>query len=168
MTVAHLHVAEAALEQCGLAQVQLTISVVALGKDDDALTPVDERLERITALSAARPWLAGRRTDARLLADIAEGFDVLIVGADKWHQLLDPAWYDSVEARNDALARLPLVAVAPRAGWKLPSDDLRSARDPAAAAPPSVDVVVLDTDPTHHHVSASDVRAGRDDWRAQP
>jgi hypothetical protein len=162
VTVAHLHVAEVARDQCGLTRVELSISVGALGKDDGDLSPVDERLDRIAALGAARPWLAGRRTEARLLADVAEGFDVLIVGADKWHQLLDPSWYGSVEARDDALARLPVVAVAPRAGWALPTGDT------GAGAIPGLEVVVLDTDPAHHHVSASDVRAGRDDWRARP
>lgn len=162
VTVAHLHVAEAAASQCGLARVVLSISVGALGKDDHELSAVDERLERIGTLGADRPWLTARRTDARLLADIAEGFDVLIMGADKWHQLLDPVWYPSVSARDESLARLPLVAVAPRAGWSLPSGG------PGSAATLGVDVVVLDTDPAHHHVSASAVRSGRDDWRARP
>lgn len=162
VTVAHLHVAEVAREQCGLTRVELSISVGALGKDADDLSPVDERLDRIAALGAGRPWLAGRRTDARLLADIAEGFDVLIVGADKWHQLLDPSWYMSADARDEALARLPVVAVAPRAGWSLPGEDRNT------GVVPGLEVVVLDTDPAHHHVSASDVRAGRDEWRARP
>lgn len=162
VTVAHLHVAEAAMHQCQLTRVVLSISVGALGKDDDALTPVDDRLDRITRLAASRPWLGGRLTTARLLADVAEGFDVLVVGADKWHQLLDPVWYDSVKARDEALARLPVIAVAPRAGWSLPADDR------ATGATLGLEVILLDTDPAHHHVSASDVRAGRDEWRALP
>ncbi len=160
VTIAHLHVAEIAVETCGLDRLELNISVATLGKDDHVLTPVAERLGHLHALVADRPWLGARSTTASLLADVAEGFDVLVVGADKWHQLLDVAWYGSVAARNAALARLPVVAVAPRAGWTLPGDD-------AAAAPPAgVEVVVLPTDPVHHHVSATAVREGRHDWRA--
>ena len=57
----------------------------------------------------------------------------------------------SEAAMRAALARLPPVAVAPRAGVRLPVD----AR-----------VTVLDVDPVHHEVSSSGVRAGRLEWRA--
>jgi hypothetical protein len=40
--------------------------------------------------------------------------------------------------------------------------------DPAADPPEGVEVVVLETDPTHHPVSATAVRDGRDEWRARP
>jgi len=160
VTVAHLHVAEVAVETCGLDRLELSISVATLGKDDLALSPVAERLGHLQALAANRPWLGVRSSTASLLADVAEGFDVLVVGADKWHQLLDVTWYGSAEVRDAALARLPVVAVAPRAGWSLPGDD------PAAAPPAGVEVIVLATDPVHHHVSATAVREGRHDWRA--
>jgi hypothetical protein len=39
--------------------------------------------------------------------------------------------------------------------------------DFAADPPAGVDVVILDTDPSHHPVSATDVRAGREEWRAK-
>jgi hypothetical protein len=96
-----------------------------------------------------------------LVADIAEGYEVIILGADKWHQVLDPVWYADSNARNEALQRLPLVALAARPPWTMPGED------PAADPPAGVDVVVLDTDPSHHPVSATDVRAGREEWRAK-
>jgi hypothetical protein len=72
------------------------------------------------------------------------------VGADKWAQLHDPSWYGgSTDERDAALARLPEVAVAPRAGFPLPEG-----------------VHALEVDPAHHHVSSTAVRAGRHDWRA--
>ena len=35
-------------------------------------------------------------TDRVHLADIAAGYDALVLGADKWAQVLDPAFYESV------------------------------------------------------------------------
>lgn len=151
-TVAHLHVAEAAREQCGLTRVDLSLSFGALGKDDAGLSTIDERLEVLELVAATRPWLGVRTTRARLLADVAEGYDALVMGADKWLQVLDPAWYGSVAARDDALARLPLVCVAPRAGVTIPP------------TPSGVRVVLLEVDESHHGVSATAARAGRDDW----
>jgi predicted RNA-binding protein with PIN domain len=45
------------------------------------------------------------------------GYDVVVMGADKWAQVLDPDWYDDVAARDAALAQLPRVLVAPRPGF---------------------------------------------------
>jgi hypothetical protein len=147
-TVAHLAIATAAWEQAGLERVDLIISAVALGKEDLARPTVAERLAVLAAVGAGRPWLAARATEAQLLVDVAAGYDALILGADKWAQIADPAWYGgSPTARDEALARLPPVLVAPRPPFPLPS----SAR-------------VLDLDETHHAVSSTAVRAGRRDW----
>jgi nicotinic acid mononucleotide adenylyltransferase len=161
-TVAHVHLAEQAIAQLGLARVDLTISTTTLGKDDDGLTPIEVRLTQLHALTEGRPELGVRSSSKSLLADLSEGYDVVVVGADKWHQLLDPDWYGGVEARDEALRRLPVVAIAARPPWTLPDED------PAAASPEGVTVVVLETDPSHHPVSATEVRAGRNDWRASP
>lgn len=161
-TVAHLHLAERAVAQLGLARLDLVISHDALGKDDDALSPIGERVAELARLATGRPWLAAGTMPHRLVADIAEGYDVVVIGADKWHQLLDPEWYGGMGPRDEALRRLPVVALAPRPPWALPGED-------ADADPPEgVEVVVLDTDPTHHQVSATAVRAGRHEWRARP
>jgi hypothetical protein len=85
---------------------------------------------------------------------------VVVLGADKWHQILHPDWYGGVAARDEALRRLPTVAIVARPPWPMPGEA------PEAAAPDGVEVVVLATDPLHHPVSATAVRAGRDDWRA--
>lgn len=152
LTTAHLAVADAACEQLGLDLVDLVVSEVALGKESGHSTTVADRLRTIEERCGDRPWLRARRTTAQLLADIASGYDVLVIGADKWAQLHDPAFYGgSPEARDAAIARLPRVAVAPRSGHAVPQD---------------ASVVVLDVDPVHHPVSATGVRRGRDDWRA--
>ena len=118
-TVAHLAVAEAAVARAGLDRVDLVLSQVALGKDDLVAPTVDERRAVLAAVAATRPWLGVAVTDARLIADVAAGYDVVIMGADKWAQVLDPRWYGgSVAARDAALARLPGVLVAPRAGHR--------------------------------------------------
>ncbi len=37
-----------------------------------------------------RPWLAATITDRQLIAEIASGYDVVVMGADKWAQVRDP------------------------------------------------------------------------------
>jgi hypothetical protein len=117
-TIAHLAVADAARRQAGLGRVDLVLSTVALGKEDLAMPPVDARREVLAAVAATRPWLGVVVTDARLIADAAAGYDAVVMGADKWAQVLDPAWYGSVAARDEAVARLPRVLVAPRHGHR--------------------------------------------------
>ena len=47
----------------------------------------------------SRPWLRVVVTDAQLIADIAAGYDAVVMGADKWAQVRDPAWYGDDPAR---------------------------------------------------------------------
>lgn len=146
-TVAHVAIAEAAVRQGGLDRLELVLSRTALGKEGRERSPVEERAAALEAMG-----FEVRITDERLVAEIAEGYDVLVVGADKYLQLLDPAWYPTLEAHTAALAGLPRVLVAPRAGCELP---------------PGVEL--LDVDPEHHHVSSTAVAEdGRDEWRATP
>jgi nicotinic acid mononucleotide adenylyltransferase len=152
LTVAHLAIADAARAQCGLDLLDLVVSHVALAKEDRHQAPVDARLAAIDAATTDRPWLRARDTEHQLLADIASGYDLLVVGADKWLQLHDTRFYDgSAAAMHAALARLPPVAVAPRAGVARPDGDVAT---------------VLDMDPAHLHVSSTAVRSGRHEWRA--
>lgn len=150
LTIAHVAIADAAVARFGLDRLDLVLSSVALGKEHGGHAPVGARLAAIDALRATRPALAGRVTGRRLIADLAEGYDVCVVGADKWHQLHDVAFYGgSTAARDAALARLPRLVVVPRAGIELPDH-----------------VEVLAVDPALADVSSSAVRAGRIEWRA--
>jgi hypothetical protein len=147
-TVAHLAIVAAA--RAHVDEVRLVLSEVALGKEDLAgRTPVADRLAvlRADGLSAAA-------TDARLVVDIVTeaGADAVVMGADKWAQVIDPVWYGSAAARDAALARLPTVLLAERAGADV--GDL------------PVTVVVLDVDPAHADVSATRARAGEVDLMA--
>jgi nicotinic acid mononucleotide adenylyltransferase len=149
LTVAHLAVAEAAVTHLGLERVDLAISVEALGKAHLDGDTVARRVEAIERVGARRPWLGVVLVEAQLIADIAQGYDVVVMGADKWAQVIDPRWYgDDPAARDAALARLPRVAVAPRAGAYVPEELLLPVPEHLA------------------DVSASAVRAGRLDWAA--
>lgn len=141
-TVAHVAVAEAAIVAAELDRVDLVLSRVALGKEHVEQPSVDERAAVLRAVAASRPWLGVVVTDERLIADIAQGYDAVVMGADKWRQVLDARWYPAPADRDRAVARLPRVWVAPR------GDD----------RPEGVDL--LDVDPGHLHVNATDVRAG--------
>ena len=153
-TVAHLAVAEAAKRQAGLDRVDLIVSEVALGKESRGPVP-EARLAVLRSLAGVRPWLGVRRTTDRLLVDVAAGYDVLVLGADKWAQLIDPAWYGGSEAeRDDVLRRVPPVLVAPRPPYRLPRAD-----------PPRV--ILLELDDAHGEVSSSAVRDGRVEWMAE-
>ncbi|HTK15294.1 MAG TPA: hypothetical protein VL769_02790, partial [Acidimicrobiia bacterium] len=115
-TIAHAAIAEAAVRAAQLDALDLAISERALGKDAATQRPLAERLAAIERLTATRPWLDVVVTDAQLIADIAAGYDAVVMGADKWEQVRDPAWYaNDPAARDAALARLPRVLVAPRA-----------------------------------------------------
>ena len=116
-TIAHLAVADAARRHAGLDRVDLVLSREALGKPVAGVPPVEHRRAVLVAVAASRPWLGVVVTGARLIADIAAGYDAVVLGADKWAQVLDPAWYaGSTAARDAAVAALPRVLVAPRDG----------------------------------------------------
>ena len=148
ITIAHVAIAHAALEQCDLGRVDLVMSRVALAKEDVTRPRLEDRLAVVQAALDGDRRLAVRITDDRLLVHIAAGYDVLILGADKWQQIQDPAWYGgSNAARDHALARLPEVVVAPR---------------PPFASGAAGRTLRL---PAHHgSVSSTDARTGRREW----
>lgn len=150
-SVAHVAIVDAAHRDLGVDQVVCSLTVDPLGKDAAGQTPVAERVDAIARFHGARPWLEVAVTHARLLADIAEGFEWLILGDDKWSQLHDPQFYEGSDAMAAALIRLPSIAYVPRTGT-------------ASEAPD--DVTVVHIDPAMRAVSASAIRAGRDEWRA--
>jgi nicotinic acid mononucleotide adenylyltransferase/predicted RNA-binding protein with PIN domain len=143
LTVAHVAIAEAAKRAAGLDRVDLALSRVALGKERATHSSIDSRAEAIRRAARSRPWLAVAITDAQLIAEIAAGYDAVVMGADKWAQVRDPAWYGgNAAARDAALASLPRVLVAPRPGFDV------------------VGAEVLEIDPEHAHVSSTRARSG--------
>jgi hypothetical protein len=120
-TVAHLAIVEAALSAGRLDRVDLVVSRQPLGKEVVTVPSLEDRLALLELMAARRPHLGVLLTHARLLVDIAAGAEALVLGADKWAQVVDPRWYgDDPGARDAAVARLPLVLVAPRPPVALP------------------------------------------------
>ncbi len=155
-TIAHLAIADAALTQCGCDHLTFVLSRAALGKTERDRS-LDRRADALRALLVDRSDLGVEIHEARLIAEIAVGFNVVVVGADKWAQILDPAWYDDPVHHAEALASLPHVAVVPRPPT------------PLTGHHPIVPLTVLTlADETLAHVSSTAVRAGRTDWAAHP
>jgi hypothetical protein len=150
LTRAHLAIAEAAVAAHELDRLDFVISRVALGKEHLAAPGEDERLAVLDRAAATRPWMAFHVTDVQLVSTIAHGYDVVVMGADKWVQLHDLTYYGgSVDDRDAALARLPRPAIVDR---------------PPLVAPPEHRLVVPEE---FTHMSSSGVRDhGRTDWLA--
>ena len=148
-TIGHIAIAQAARDQRGLFRVDLVVSRVALGKE---LTDWPAFEDRVAVLEASVADIEGLEvvvTDHQLLVDIAQGYDVVVMGADKWAQVQDPAFYEnSAEARDqavDALSQLEL-AIAPRPPLDVPTDSQ------------------LNIGPEIVPVSSTGVRQGRLEW----
>jgi len=149
-TVGHLTVADAAVAQFGLDRLDLVLSEVPIDKHDARdLLPLDDRVALVRSAVADRPWARVTTTPHRLIVDIAQGYDVVVMGADKWAQVSDPRYYDDDPAARDAaVSALPRVAVAPRGEWPVPADHR------------------LEVPPWVGEVSATAVRSGRHEWHA--
>ena len=151
-TIGHLAIAQAARSQRRLERVDLAVSRVALGKAQAVRPSFEDRIAVLEASVAEIDGLEVVVTDHQLLVDIAEGYEVVVMGADKWAQVLDPSFYgDSVEARDQAVAALSELelAIAPRSPFEVPAGT-----ELAIAA----EVV---------EVSSSGARQGRLDWMTE-
>lgn len=149
LTVAHLAIAEAAVLARGLDRIDLALSRAPINKEHVDRPLFTHRVDVLERAAAARDWLGVIITEARLLVDIAAGYDVLVMGADKWHQVNDVQYYGhSIAARDDAVARLPEIAVAPRPPFPVPAR------------------WALEVGVHLAEVSSSDVRDGRHEWMA--
>jgi hypothetical protein len=150
-TTAHLAIAEAARAGCGVDRVDLVVSRVALAKEHVERPALADRIAVLDRVVRARSWLGLVVTEHQLLVDLAHGYDVLVLGADKWHQIHDVGFYGgSAAARDHALAALPPVAVVPRPGH----DHVAL---PAGAT-------VLRLPPEVAAMSSTGARAGRREW----
>ena len=132
----------------------MVVSRQPLGKTP-AVPTFEDRLSVLAAVASSRPWLSVAVTEARLIAEVAAGYDAVIMGMDKWLQVIDPEWYGGSEPERDAaVAGLPAVLLAARPGAE------------TATAPPS-NVLLLDVHPSHGPVSSTLVRAGRTEWMVE-
>jgi phosphopantetheine adenylyltransferase len=120
-TTAHLAIAEAARHQRRLDRVDLALSRRPINKEHVEIPSFEDRLAVLEEVCAGTDWLRVVVTDATLIVDIAAGYDVVVMGADKWAQVNDVRYYRDQAAMADALARLPEVAIAPRPPLDIPS-----------------------------------------------
>jgi nicotinic acid mononucleotide adenylyltransferase len=148
-TIAHVAIAEAAWQQCGLERVDLVLSGSALGKESVDGPTAAQRADSLRALLVGRPWIGVVTTEAQLLAEIAANYDVLVMGADKWGQINEDTWYESAEHRRAALGSLPRLAIAPRPPHPVPDH-----------------AVTLQISRQLWGVSSTGVRSGRAEWKA--
>ncbi len=114
-TRAHLEIAHAAVAEFSLQRLDFALSMSPLGKADVEVPSFRHRIEVIEASLRDHQSLAVVITEAQLITEIADGYDLVVMGADKWHQVNDPRWYnDDERTRDEAVRRLPTVALAPR------------------------------------------------------
>jgi nicotinic acid mononucleotide adenylyltransferase len=147
-TIAHLAVANAALQQLEVDEVIFVLTERTLGKDDGLIPAATIRAEELRSLSNNR--FNAVVTDQSLLADIAQGYDWLIMGADKWEQINELRWYGNAEQRDAAIGALPSVAVVPRPPFEIPKHLVR-----------------LQIADHLANVSSTAVRSGRNEWHAK-
>jgi hypothetical protein len=111
----------AALTAHRLDRVDLAVSTLALGKGAVTRPTFDERLDVIRSSVLDFVGIEVVVTSAQLIADIAAGYNVVVMGADKWAQVNDPSWYgDDPAERDAAIAALPALALAPRPPHPIP------------------------------------------------
>tara|TARA_B100000405_G_scaffold206383_1_gene145123 strand:+ start:7073 stop:7648 length:576 start_codon:yes stop_codon:yes gene_type:complete len=122
-TIAHLAISEAVRSHHNVDSVIWAVSKIALAKESVARPLFEHRISVLCNVADEIDWLTIEITEKQLLADIAAGYDVLVMGADKWHQIQDPIFYENdISLRDDAIRRLPRVAIAPRGNLETPSE----------------------------------------------
>ena len=101
--IAHLAISEAAITHCNVDTVVWTVSRIALAKEEVVRPLFEHRLAVLHEVAKEFEWLEVKVTEMQLLADIALGYDLLIMGADKWHQIQDPVFYDNNPGLRDSV-----------------------------------------------------------------
>ncbi len=148
-TIAHVAIAESAWQQFGLKRIDLVLSEAALGKQHQHVPTAHDRADALRKLLADRPWIGVVVTTNQLLSEISAGYDLLVMGADKWAQINEDQWYESPAAKQQALSGLPPLAIAPRPPHAVPAQATR-----------------LTVARQLWGVSSTGVRSGRTDWQA--
>ncbi len=148
-TIGHLEIIRSAIEHLSLTRIDLAISEVSLGKENVKAPSIDDRVKVIQASVSGIPGAQVVRTSKQLIADIAEGYDVVVLGADKWAQLKDLAFYKDEAHMQDCLRRLPRLAVAPRNNIPVPEEILLEVSEGIAP------------------ISSSEVRQGKFEWMTE-
>ena len=128
-TIGHIEIVKTAIKRFEINEIDLVISKVALGKEKLIRPSASDRLEIVEKSLSSIPEAAVFETSKQLIADIADGYDLVVLGADKWAQLQDLAFYENEAHMRDCLNRLPALAVAPRNGIQVPKEILLKVSD---------------------------------------
>lgn len=113
-TEAHVAIALAALHQLNLHRFDFAVSKDALGKSPGSQAPLEDRVRILLDITQRDPRLGILVTPDRLLSDISQSYDFLVIGEDKLSQLRDPEFYESIEEMEAKLRLLPELVVVPR------------------------------------------------------
>ncbi len=145
-TIGHIAIANSAIKRFSITELHLAISTVALGKEKLTGPSVADRIEILEKSLRLIPEASALETPKQLIADIAEGYDLAILGADKWAQLHDLSFYKDEPHMAECLSRLPKLAVAPRNGIAVPQE------------------ILLPVPEEINSISSSEVRHGKFEW----
>ncbi len=121
-TVAHLAIVEAVVAAYRPSTFDLVLSRRPILKEHVERPRLDDRIEVVAASVTHLASVSVTVTEHRLIADIAAGYDLVVMGADKWHQINDVVFYDDHAHRDASLAALPTVVVVGRGDDRLPDD----------------------------------------------
>lgn len=80
-TVGHIAIVNSAIKCFDIHEIHLTISSVALGKEKLVVPSVADRIEALERSFRPIPEASVMETPKQLIADIAEGYDLVILGA---------------------------------------------------------------------------------------
>ena len=148
-TIGHIAIVKAAIKRFDINEIDLVISKVALGKEKLIRPSVSDRLEIVEKSLLSIPEANVFETSKQLIADIADGYDLVVLGADKWAQLHDLAFYKNEIHMRDCLNRLPALAVAPRNDIQVPKE------------------ILLEVSDEINLISSSGVRRGKLEWMTE-
>jgi len=151
-TIAHLGIAVMAKRAANLDRIDLVVSEEALAKEGVNHAPFDLRIAVIEASIAHAPWLNLVVTNKQLIAEIAHGYQAVLMGADKYEQVVDLQYYADEAARDEAVASLPQIVGPNRPG----------------AAPLPDSALVLALPAKLESVSSSAARATNPEWMTPP
>ena len=81
-TVGHIEIVNSAINRFKVNEIHLVISEIALGKEKLTRPSVSDRVEILEKSLSSIPEASVLKTSKQLIADIAEGYDVVFLGAD--------------------------------------------------------------------------------------
>jgi len=120
-TSAHIAIATSALDTHNLTRLDITVSRSALGKGTISFPTFSDRIDVLRSSFEQFENIQIVVTTKRLLSEMSQGYDLLVLGGDKWVQIHELRWYASSEDRTEALALLPDVAIADRSNVNIPA-----------------------------------------------